>query len=72
MKTNREKAILLLNKMLNTGVSESMILDYLVNDHLTGQEAYDAMVSAEKEFFQNEDEVFTDRDHDASSFDEED
>lgn len=72
MKTNRERALQLLDKMVNAGVSESMILDYLLNDHLSGSDAMDAMISAEKEFFQNADDFHNDREFDSSSFDEED
>lgn len=72
MKTNREKALQLLDKMTNAGISESMILDYLLNDFMSGAEAMESMISAEKEFFQNADDFHSERDLDSSSFDEED
>jgi len=70
MKSNRDKAMLLLDKMIDNGISERMILDYIIGDHLSGQEAYDVMVDVEKEFFHNPDDIYSDGEYDASSFDE--
>jgi len=39
---------------------------------MSGAEAMESMISAEKEFFQNADDFHSDRDMDSSSFDEED
>jgi len=70
MKSNRDKAVALLDKMIDNGISERMLLDYIIGDHLSGQEAYDVMVDAEKEFFHNPDDFYSDGEHDISSFDE--
>lgn len=57
MKTNRERARELLNKLQQEdGIHSSMILDYLINDYMEGSEAYEALLSAEKEFFGDEDD----------------
>jgi hypothetical protein len=72
MKTNRERAFALLDKMINNGISERMLLDYIIGDHLSGQDAYDALIDAEKEFFNNPDDFYSEEEYDVSSFDEED
>ncbi len=57
MKTNREKAIDLLEKLTNDGdgVTHQMLLEYLINDYMDASQAYEALKSAEKEFFGEED-----------------
>ena len=56
MKTNREKAVVLLDKLIDNGLSEQAILDYLINDYLEGNDAYQALLATEKEFFYSSDE----------------
>lgn len=52
MKTNRERANILLEKFLNEdGLSSQMLLEFLINDYMDGSDAYSAMLGAEKEFF---------------------
>lgn len=70
MKSNRERAITLLDKMIDNGISERMLLDYIISDYLSGQEAYDMMIDAEIEFFNNPDDFHSDGEDDMSSFDE--
>jgi len=72
MKTNRQKATALLDKIINNGISERILLDYIIGDHLSGQDAYDALIEAEKEFFNNPDDFHSEEEYDLSSFDEED
>lgn len=72
MKTSRERAVALLDKIINNGITERMLLDYIINDYLSGQEAYDALIDAEQEFFNNPDDFHSDMEEDVSSFDEED
>ena len=56
MKTNREKAVTLLDKLTDNGLSEQAILDYLINDYMEGNDAYQALLATEKEFFYSSDE----------------
>lgn len=58
MKTNRERAVILLDKLTNEGdgITERQLLDFLINDYLDASEAYQALLAAEKEFFYEEDE----------------
>ena len=72
MKTNRQKATALLDKIINNGISERILLDYIISDHLSGQDAYDTLIEAEKEFFNNPDDFHSEEEYDLSSFDEED
>lgn len=53
MKTNREKALMLLDKLTNEGdgVTASLLLDYIIGNYLSGPEAYEALLAAEQEFF---------------------
>jgi hypothetical protein len=72
MKSNREKVTDLRVKLFNSGVTEEMLLAFLINDHMSGQEALWALEAAEHEFFYNEDDFHHEREHDVNSFDEED
>ncbi len=72
MKTNRERAVALLDKMINSGVSERMLLDHIIGNYLSGQVAYDALIDAEQEFFNDPDDFHSEEEYDVSSFDEED
>ena len=55
MKSNRERAMLLLEKLTNEdGLSSHMLLEYLINDYMEGSDAYDALLAAEEEFFGND------------------
>ena len=46
MKTNRERADELLNNLLDCGVSERSLLEFILNNHMTGAEAVEALVAA--------------------------
>ena len=72
MRSNRDKAVKLLDKLTNDGdgVSERMLLEFLIYDYMTGEEAYNAMLEAEKEFFNNPDDAYSSDEYDSSSFDE--
>ena len=72
MKTNREKAIMLLDKLTNEGdgVTHQALLEYLVFNYMEGSEAYQALLAAENEFFSWDDDM--DDDGLDSGFDEED
>jgi hypothetical protein len=72
MKTNREKAAMLLNKLTNEGdgVTHQALLEYLISDYMGGAEAYQALLAAENEFFSWDDDM--DNDELDSRFDEED
>lgn len=58
MKTNRERALMLLDKLTNEGdgITPSSLLDYLIGDYMDANEAYQALLAAEQEFFGDEDE----------------
>ena len=58
MKTNRERAVILLDKLTNEGdgITERQLLDFLINDYMDASEAYQSLLAAEKEFFYEEDE----------------
>ena len=56
MKSNREKAVALLDKLTDNSLSEQAILDYLINDYMEGNDAYQALLATEKEFFYSSDE----------------
>lgn len=71
MKTNRQKAIDLLTKMLDAGVTEEMLLDFIVNDYMSGDEALNMLQEAEIELFDNPDDLDDDSTK-SRSFEEED
>ena len=56
MKTNRERAILLLKKLTNEGdgTTSEALLEFLIYDYMEGSEAYEALLAAEEEFFGND------------------
>ena len=56
MKSNHERAIILLEKLTNEGdgVTSQMLLEFLINDYMDGSDAYDALLAAEDEFFGEE------------------
>ena len=54
MKTNRERADELLNNLLNCGVSERSLLEFILNNYMSGTEAVEALVAANDEFFEGE------------------
>jgi hypothetical protein len=54
MKTNRERADELLNNLLDCGVSERSLLEFILNNYMSGTEAVEALVSANEEFFEGE------------------
>ena len=54
MKSNREKAVALLDKLIDNGVSDQSLLEFLINDYMDGNDAYQALLAAEEEFFGND------------------
>lgn len=54
MKTNRERADELLNNLLDCGVSERSLLEFILNNYMSGTEAVEALVAANEEFFETE------------------
>lgn len=56
MKTNREKAIELLDKLTNggDGITDRALLEYIIYDFMDGSEAYEAMLAAQSEFFETD------------------
>ena len=54
MKSNREKAVALLDKLIDNGVSDQSLLEFLINDYMEGNDAYQALLAAEEEFFGND------------------
>jgi hypothetical protein len=55
----RNRAINLKDELLDMRISAESILNYLLNDHMSGMEAFQAMEDAMEEFFpsdQDEDE----------------
>ncbi len=55
MKSNRERAVALLEKLTTEdGLSSQMLLEFLINDYMEGSDAYDALLAAEDEFFGEE------------------
>tara|TARA_B110000503_G_C7165715_1_gene421825 strand:- start:3025 stop:3228 length:204 start_codon:yes stop_codon:yes gene_type:complete len=54
MKTNRERADELLNNLLDCGVSERSLLEFILNNYMSGTEAVEALVAANDEFFEGE------------------
>jgi hypothetical protein len=73
MKTNREKATTLLEKLTNEGdgLTHQVILEYLIFNYMEGSEAYQALLAAEKEFFDWENDDFDDEEF-GGGFDDED
>jgi hypothetical protein len=70
MKTNREKAVILLNKLINNGISDQSLLEFLINDYMDGNDAYQALLAAENEFFeQDEDEIEDNFNHKSNNID---
>jgi hypothetical protein len=51
MKTNRERALDILSKCIDSGISDTSILEFLIENHMDGYEAYQAMLAVEEEFF---------------------
>ena len=47
--TDRQKAVASLENLREQGVQESAILDFIINDYLTGSEARATLVAAELE-----------------------
>lgn len=60
--TNRQRAAKLYDKLTNggDGVTYQMLLEYILNDYMDGQQAVDALLSAEKEFFYESDNTYND------------
>lgn len=54
MKTNKERADELLNNLLNCGVSERSLLEFILNNYMSGTEAVEVLVAANEEFFDDE------------------
>lgn len=56
MKTNREKAIELLDKLTNKGdgITDRALLEYIIYDYMDGSEAYETMLAAQNEFFETD------------------
>ena len=70
MKTNREKAVMLLNKLIDNGISDQSLLEFLINDYMDGNDAYQALLAAENEFFeQDEDEIEDNFNHKLNNID---
>lgn len=72
MKNNRQKTADLFDKMINNGITEKMLLMFLINDYMSGQEALLVLETAEQEFFNDPDDFHSEEEYDVSSFDEED
>jgi hypothetical protein len=66
MKPNRQKAAELYDKLTNggDGVTYQMLLEFILNDHMDGQQAVDALLAAQKEFFYSDVETETYRSSD--------
>mgnify|MGYP003347075172 CR=1 FL=1 len=54
MKTNRERADELLNNLLDCGVSERSLLEFILNNYMSGTDAVEALVAANEEFFESD------------------
>jgi hypothetical protein len=54
MKTNRERADELLNNLLDCGVLERSLLEFILNNYMSGTEAVEVLVAANEEFFEDE------------------
>jgi hypothetical protein len=59
--TNRQRAAKLYDKLTNggDGVTYQMLLEYILNDYMDGQQAVDALLAAQKEFFYDDVEIET-------------
>lgn len=60
--TNRKIALITLSS-LRENYSDSDILDYIMNNYLSGDEALRVMESTEKEFYQNGEDEFDEEDN---------
>ena len=60
MKPNRQRAEELYKKLLNggDGLTYQVLLEYILNDYMDGQQALDALQSAEQEFYLNDMETY--------------
>ena len=68
--TNRQKVDKLLEKLINEeSLTYEMILKHILENYLSGTEAYDALLSTQEEFYED----FSDEDDDISpdDFDDE-
>lgn len=54
LRSNRDQAVDKKEQLLEM-ISAERLLDYIINNYLSGLEALDAMISAEEEFFPEED-----------------
>lgn len=66
MKPSRQKASDLYEKLTNKGdgLSYQALLEYILNDYLDGQTAFEALQAAQKEFFYDDVEVYRSKDLD--------
>ena len=71
MKPKRQRASELLEKFVNKGVPDTALLDFILNNYMSGDEALDALLAAEDEFFSDADDFYSEKEYDTSSFDEE-
>jgi hypothetical protein len=55
MRSTRDKAVDKMSELLDM-ISAERILDYLITNHFSGTDAFNAMESVEQEFFSNEEE----------------
>jgi hypothetical protein len=55
MRSTRDKAVDKMSELLDM-ISAERILDYLITNHFSGTDAFNAMESVEQEFFPNEEE----------------
>jgi hypothetical protein len=55
MRSTRDQAVDKMSELLDM-ISAERILDYLITNHFSGQNALDAMLDVEQEFFPNEEE----------------
>lgn len=58
MKPNRQRAAELYDKIIDSGVSYQALLEYILNDHMDGQQHLDALQAAHKEFFFDDVETY--------------
>ena len=64
MRSSRDKAVDKMSELLDM-ISAERMLDYLITNHLSGHDAFNAMESIEEEFFPNdEDEEEEDEEED--------
>jgi len=55
MRSTRDQAVDKMSELLDM-ISAERILDYLITNHFSGQDALDAMLDVEQEFFPSEEE----------------